>query len=69
MCHKTAKKTCNARLSLNRMSSVWYTTGVALLIPGNGKEVHTLETTVSLICSIAANVISYYICKWLEGQK
>ncbi len=39
------------------------------LFPATGKEVHTLETTVSLICSIAANVISYYICKWLEGQK
>lgn len=43
MCHKTAKKTCNARLSLNRISSVWYNTGVALLIPGNGKVVRQVD--------------------------
>ena len=54
---------------LNRMSSVWYNTGVALLIPGNGKEVHQVNFTVSLICSIMANVIAHYICKWLDEQK
>lgn len=69
MCHKTAKKTCNARLSLNRILSVWYNTDVALPIPGNGKEVHQVNFTVSLICSIMANVIAHYICKWLDEQK
>ena len=69
MCHKTAEKTCNARLSLNRISSVWYNTDVALLIPGNGKEVRQVNFTVSLICSIMAKVIAHYICKWLDEQK
>ena len=69
MCHKTAKKTCNARLSLNRISSVWYNADVALLIPGNGKEVRQVDFSLSLICSIMANVIAHYICKWLDEQK
>ena len=51
------------------MSSVWYNTDVALLIPGNGKEVRQVNFTVSLICSIMANVIAHYICKWLDEQK
>lgn len=52
MCHKTVKKTCIARLSLNRISPVWYNTDVALLIPGNGKEVRQVDFSLSLICSI-----------------
>ena len=67
MCHKTVKKTCNARLLLNRMSSVWYNTGVALLIPGNGKEVQPVDNnTLSFIYSILASVVAHYICKWLD---
>ena len=69
MCHKTVKKTCIARLSLNRISSVWYNADVALLIPGNGKEVRQVDFSLSLICSIMANVIAHYICKWLDEQK
>ena len=69
MCHKTVKKTCKARLSLNKISFVWYNTGVALPIPGSREEVRQLNAMLSLLCSIAANVIAYYICKWLDGQK
>lgn len=69
MCHKTARKTCIARLSLHRILFVWYNTSVALLIPGNGRRCIRLETIVSLLCAIAANVISHYICKWLDGQR
>lgn len=58
----------NTCFSLNFVERLWYNDVVALLIPGNGKEVHTLETMLSLACSIAANVIAYYICKWLDEQ-
>ena len=67
MCHKTVKKTCIARLSLNRISPVWYNTDVALLIPGNGKEVQPVDNnTLSFIYSILASVVAHYICKWFD---
>ena len=32
------------------------------------KGVVTMEMVVSFILSVAAGVVSYYICKWLEEQ-
>ncbi len=33
-----------------------------------GKEVIPMEQVVSFILSIAAGVVSNYICKWLDEQ-
>ena len=33
-----------------------------------GKEVTLLEPITSLIVSVMAGVVSYYICKWLDGK-
>ncbi len=33
-----------------------------------GKEVIPMEMLVSFMLSVAAGVISYYICKWLDEQ-
>ena len=35
---------------------------------GNGREVILIETLYTLIVSIVAGIISYYICKWLDGN-
>ena len=34
---------------------------------GNREEVSTLEYMNSFLISIAASVIAYYICKWLDA--
>lgn len=35
---------------------------------GNRREVNGMDWFISLIVSVTANVISYYICKWLDGN-
>ena len=29
-------------------------------------EVHSLQLIVSFLVSVVANIVSYYICKWLD---
>ena len=43
-------------------------TPLSSLQSGNGKEVIVLEElATSFLISVAASVIGYYICKWLDG--
>lgn len=35
---------------------------------GNRREVKGMDWFISLIISVTANVISYYICKWPDGN-
>ena len=44
---------------------VWYYCMVGYL-PTSGKEVSKLEFLFAFLSSVAAGVISYYICKWLD---
>jgi hypothetical protein len=39
---------------------------VVALQSGNGKEVRPM--LVMFIVSVAAGVVSHYICKWLDGE-
>ena len=32
------------------------------------KEVGTLEIVITFFVSVAASVVAYYICKWLDGK-
>ena len=32
-----------------------------------GREVRKMESILSFILSVGANVAAYYICKWLDG--
>ena len=36
--------------------------------PFYGKEVRLMETVVTFVLSVAASVVAYYICKWLDEQ-
>ena len=47
---------------------VCYNTSVTDSDTGNRKEVSTLEHIISFLLSIAASVIAYYICKWLDVE-
>ena len=38
----------------------------ALLVPPQWKEVSSLEYIVSLAVSVVADVIAYFVCKWLD---
>lgn len=38
-------------------------------VPSSGKEVVAVEVLMAFIISVAAGVVTYYICKWLDGKK
>ena len=46
---------------------VCYTGLAALLAHFIGKGVSTMSLFLSLIQSVAVNIISHYVCKWLDG--
>lgn len=35
---------------------------------GRGKGVLVLNLAISFLFSVAASVVAYYICKWLDGE-
>ena len=39
-----------------------------LLTPSQGKEVSCVETVMAFLMSIVADVLSYFICKWLDDD-
>ena len=47
--------------------NVWYNGFAALPAHFMGGEVKPMESISTFILSVAANVASYYICKWLDG--
>ena len=47
---------------------IWYNTVAALLQSGNREEVDTLEFVIGFLVSVAAGIISYYVCKWLDRR-
>ena len=34
----------------------------------HGKEVRLMNTVLTFILSVAAGVVAYYVCKWLDEQ-
>lgn len=43
-----------------------YAVVAALLRPSNGKEVKLMDGWFAFLVSVAASVVGYYICKWLD---
>ena len=39
-----------------------------LLTPSQWKEVSCVETVMAFLMSIVADVLSYFICKWLDDD-
>lgn len=37
-------------------------------VPIHGKEVKSMNGVLSFVLSIAASVIAYYICKWIDKK-
>lgn len=35
---------------------------------GNRKGVYQLEIVISFLVSVVAGIVSYYFCKWLDGD-
>lgn len=42
---------------------------VAALQSGDRKEVTFMELPIVFLVSLAASVVAYYICKWLERHR
>lgn len=36
--------------------------------PDRGKEVETMDALITFIQTVAAQVVAYYLCKWLDSQ-
>ena len=46
---------------------MWYTLFAALFQSGNREEVVLMDSIlINFIVAVGANVVSYYICKWLD---
>ena len=56
-----------ASLPVSFCRSLWYTCFAALPAHFIGKGVRQMPSISTFILSVAANVASYYICKWLDG--
>ena len=56
-----------ASLPVSFCRSLWYTYFSALPAHFIGKGVRQMPSISTFILSVAANVASYYICKWLDG--
>ena len=71
-CTKTEPSPCRkvrlvASLPVSFCRSLWYTCFAALPAHFIGKGVRQMPSISTFILSVAANVASYYICKWLDG--
>ena len=47
--------------------TLWYNEAAAS--PPQWGEVDVMGFALSLMVSLAANVISYFVCKWLDGKR
>ena len=47
--------------------NVWYNGFAALPAHFIGKEVGTMNHIFAFMTSVAANVVSNFVCKWLDG--
>ena len=55
-------------VKIARYRFLCYTVPAALLhSPNRGNEVNPLETLSTFIQTVAAQVVAYYLCKWLDS--
>ena len=47
---------------------VLYCLCALLRSPSRGKEVSSLHTLISFIQTVAAQVVAYYLCSWIDGK-
>lgn len=40
-----------------------------LLVPPQRREVNSVENFVTVMISVMANVIAYFVCKWLDRNR
>ena len=68
-CHLSQRERLwhSAVFSVSFCRSLWYTCFAALPAHFIGKGVRQMPSISTFILSVAANVASYYICKWLDG--
>ncbi len=50
------------------VSVLWICYNVYAVTPSSRREVMAMELLFTFFVSILAGVISYYICKWLDGD-
>lgn len=49
---------------------MWYNSNVVFTdTRDNWEEVSRLEFVISFVVSVAASIVAYYICKWLDKQR
>lgn len=53
-------------LFLAEFAGFWYTDFAALSHTGNRREVNCMECFFGFLASVAASVVSYFVCKWLD---
>ena len=41
---------------------------IPAVIPSSRKEVGAIAYIVDFLLAVAASVVAYYICKWLDGE-
>lgn len=71
-CYLTTSKKGAAfgRLSnIERWGDLCYNLPAALLHTGNRKEVCGLEILTSFLVSLAAGIVGYFVCKWLDRHR
>ena len=56
-------------VKIARYRFLCYTVPAALLhSPNRGKEVNPFETLSTFIQTVAAQVVAYYLCTWIDGK-
>ena len=58
----------NGKNALVSGRRIWYPVIAVSPCPSTGKEVKHMSTMMSFVLSVAAGIVSYYICKWLDEQ-
>ena len=51
---------------LPTLTLLWYTLRVVALHSDNRKEVMSVDNLTAFFLSVAASIVGYYICKWLD---
>lgn len=64
-CSRSCKKIL-ITVYIAKFPIICYNTTAATL--SSRKEVYLLEYLIAFIISVVAGVVSYYICKWLDGD-
>ena len=50
------------------VATMWVCYDEFAVIPSGRKEVIAIDTLADLILAVVAGIVTYYICKWLDGE-